>query len=84
MKFICLSSLFFFVSCMGGDSQQNNIFPLVNGECEYLKDHYLDNEIIHISKRLVGDELKCVMEFYLQVEDQAVPVNTVKEEDLAQ
>ena len=85
-KLICLLSLFFLISCVGGGGSSSSgpqIFPLVDGECKYLKDAYFDNDLIHITKRLVGNELKCVVEFYVQVGEHGIPLHGNQKKDLS-
>ena len=76
MKFYLIPVLMVFLSCVAHQPAQNNVFPLMNGECDYLKKHYKDHSSVHITKQVVNNQLKCVVDFYIQVEDQIVPIKT--------
>ena len=53
------------------------VLPLVDGECDHWKQHYLNIPSVHITKQLVDDQLKCVVDFYIQVGEQTTPITPV-------
>ncbi len=81
LKRIILLPLFFISCTVRSPQPKNNIYPLLDGKCDWLKEHFPDDKIIHISKRLIGNQLKCVVESYLQVEDHAIPIDVVDGSD---